>query len=629
MIVFFCIFQEKTLPLRTFTINRQKSLQMKNSLSLFLFSLFMAVTTANVSATSSVLSFPEALGYGAYATGGRGGVVYYVTRLDDALNSDGTPTEGTLRWALTTGDDTPRTVLFQVCGTIYLRSVLKLQHPNVTIAGQTAPGGGICIAGANIYVCKPNVIIRHIRFRAGDIPMKNYPALDVENTRNVIIDHCSFTWSMEECLTLYDTDSTTVQWCIIGEGLYCSKHTKGSRSYATQWGGEHGTMCYCLISNCLNRTPRFNGVRDEADLANGKRNHDAQVVNHFYNNVVFNWGKKNSVYGGENDTTKNHDAAGVPAGYNRVYMRNNYFRAGPATQAANMSERYFAQGSKKGDYGQWYLEGNMFEPENKFNPQKPAWHVDTLAKVNADNLYGYTRGYAYRAFNLDGAAANQDNFDRYILRALPDELAAVATLSASEAFEKVTSSAGAMLPRMDEQDKRMLAEAAGAIDPVFVGAAAPHNTGIIDSPDDIAFSREDYFYINDSVVAGGYPFLDAEEGDSVTLDTDGDGLPDLYEMEIGLDALDGADGAMITPEGYSQLELYLNGVASGAIDKSRYETEPYISQEPDAPVEPESIRTIYGNSNGLGCYDLQGRPLQEIPSQQVYIENGKSKMVME
>ena len=101
---------------------------MKHSLSFLLLSISLVVSAATMSATP-VLAFPEALGYGAYATGGRGGVVYYVTRLDDALNSDGTPAEGTLRWALTTGDDTPRTVLFQVCGTIYLQSVLKLQHP--------------------------------------------------------------------------------------------------------------------------------------------------------------------------------------------------------------------------------------------------------------------------------------------------------------------------------------------------------------------------------------------------------------------------------------------------------------------------------------------------------------------
>ena len=173
----------------------------------------------------------------------------------------------------------------------------------------------------------------------------------------------------------------------------------------------------------------------------------------------------------------------------------------------------------------------------------------------------------------------------------------------------------------------MLAEAAGSIDPQFVGPTAPANLGIIDSQEDITFAREDYFYVNDSTVMGGYPFLDAVEGDSLALDTDGDGLPDLYETEIGLDALDPADGATISSEGYSQLELYLNGVASGEIDKRRYETVPYSSQEPEAPAEPEGMRNIYCGASDNKRYDLQGRPLHEVQPQQVYIENGESKMV--
>ncbi|MGN1248252.1 MAG: hypothetical protein ACI4UO_06660, partial [Paludibacteraceae bacterium] len=341
-----------------------------------------------------------------------------------------------------------------------------------------------------------------------------------------------------------------------------------------------------------------------------------------------NWGKKNSLYGGENDTTKNHDADGTPLGYNRVYMLHNYFRAGPATLAANLSERYFVQGSKAWDYGQWYLEGNMFESDNKFNPQKPAWHADTLAKVNADNLYGYTRGYAYRAFNLDGALANADNYAKYVMDS--SQWAVVsgqwAVVSGQEAYQMVTTGAGATLPRQDEQDTRMLAEAAGSIDPQFVGPTAPANLGIIDSQENITFAREDYFYINDSTVMGGYPFLDAVEGDSLALDTDGDGLPDLYETEIGLNALDPADGAMLTEQGYTQLELYLNGVANGTIHKTRYETEPYTSQQPEAPAEPEGLfHTNTGATNGTR-YDLQGRPLQTTQPQQIYIENGQSKI---
>ncbi len=559
-------------------------------------------------------AFPTAEGYGKYASGGRGGNVYYVTRLDDC--PDTTLVEGTLRWALRSGDDTPRTVLFQVCGTIYLTSKLKLAHPNITIAGQTAPGGGICIAGANIYVCQPNIIIRHIRFRAGDMPKTNYPCLNVENTRNVIIDHCSFTWSMEECLTLYDCDSTTVQWSVIGEGLYNSKHHKGTRSYAMQWGGEHATMHHCLISNCLNRTPRFNGVRAEADLANGKHNHDAQVDNEFVNNVIFNWGKKNSLYGGENDTTKNRLADGTPAGYNHVYMVNNYFRCGPATQVIGLSQRYFVQGSKAGDYGRWFLSGNQFELSNPYNGAKPCWRDSVLQLVNEDNMYGYIANDPNRAFNLDGATADEAHYNRYVLSA-PTSTSGIVAEDAYAAYGAVTSSAGASLPRYDEQDSRMLREAAGIVEPQFAGSTKPAWLGIIDSQNDIRFSRQDCFFVGDAVVTG-YPFLDAVAGDSLALDTDADGLPDGYETETGLDPFDSADAAHITETGYSALEVYLNGVADGTIDKSRYEHLPYISQQPSLP---ESIpHTVHTSSHT--AYDLLGRPVAAPVPAVPYIKDG-------
>lgn len=561
-------------------------------------------------------AFPTAEGYGKYATGGRGGNVYYVTRLDDC--SDDNLVEGTLRWALRSGDDTPRTVLFQVCGTIYLNTKLKLAHPNITIAGQTAPGGGICIAGANIYICKPNIIIRHIRFRAGDIPNTNYPCLDVENTRNVILDHCSFTWSMEECLTLYDCDSTTVQWSIIGEGLYNSKHHKGQRSYATQWGGEHATMHHCLITNCVSRTPRFNGVRDEADLAHGKRNHDAQVDNEFVNNVIFNWGKRNSLYGGENDTTKNHDADGNPTGYNHVYMVNNYFRCGPTTLAAKLSQRYFVQGSCKSDYGRWLLSGNRFELSNPYNAPTSCWRDSVLELVNNDNLYGYTDNNPNRAFNLDGATADEAHYNRYIL-SVPTATSGIIAEDTQVAYHAVSTGAGASLPRYDEQDLRMLGEAAGTVNPQFAGATKPQWLGIIDSQHDIRFSRMDCFYVGDSVVTG-YPFLDALEGDSLALDSDFDGLPDEYELEIGLNPNNPADAAQLTDSGYSALEVYLNGVADGTIDKSRYEHIPYISKQ---PFLPENMGIPYiGHTSVHATYDLLGHPIAEPQSAIPYIREG-------
>lgn len=281
----------------------------------------------SLTAGAQQLAFPGAQGYGRYTTGGkaidaRGTKTYHVTSLDDCTDSN--LKEGTLRWALRTGDDTPRTIVFDVCGTIYLKSVLAMAHPNVSILGQTAPGKGICIAGYTLKISKSNVILRYLRFRAGDIPNKSMTSLDVENVKHIIIDHCSMTWSMEENLTMYDCDSTTVQYCILAEGLYLSKNAKGARSYATQWGGEHATMHHCLIANVNNRAPRFNGMRKHSKY---RGEHDQYVDNEFINNVVFNWGKPNSVYGGEN-----YQGANQGNSYNRVIMEGNYFKPGSNTQ---------------------------------------------------------------------------------------------------------------------------------------------------------------------------------------------------------------------------------------------------------------------------------------------------------
>ncbi|MBR3648402.1 MAG: Por secretion system protein [Paludibacteraceae bacterium] len=559
---------------------------------LLLLPLLLLSLTVGAQDSLRLTAFPGAEGYGKFVTGGRGGNVYYVTRLDDC--TDANLVEGTLRWALRSGDDTPRTILFKVCGTIYLTSKLKLQHPNVTIAGQSAPGGGICIAGCNIYVSKPNVIIRHIRFRAGDIPSSSYPALDMENTQNVIIDHCSFTWSMEECVTAYDTDSTTIQWSIIGEGLYNSKNKKGSRAYATQWGGEHSTMHHCLITNCLSRTPRFNGVRDDAQLNKGNHYHDAFVDSEFANNVIFNWGKPNSLYGGENDTTVNKDSLGIPVGYDHIYMVNNYFRCGPATLAAKMSSRYFVQGSKDRDYGRWYLSGNMFETGNKYNHTASVWTDANLQLVNDSNLYGFTESNSVRAFNLDGKSANQDTYDRYVL--LEQYASSELNLeTAAQAFASVCANAGATLPRLDEEDERLLAEAAGTRDPQFVGRTAPANLGIIDSQEDITFTCVDTFMVGNDTITS-YPYLGMLEGDTIAVDTDGDGMPDAWETAHGLNPADAADGNLCTLSalnaGYTNLEFFLNdgdGELSAPIPAGRpvpkVETALPMSREDNTKVQ--------------------------------------------
>lgn len=512
-----------------------------------------------------LISFPGADGYGRFTTGGRmidgrGSKVYYVTRLDDSNE------EGTFRWAATTGDDTPRTILFKVAGTIYITSRFSVK-PNTTIAGQTAPGGGICLAGYQLKL-QSNSIVRHIRFRAGDLPNKSMSMLDVENVQNIVLDHCTFSWSMEENLTMYDCDYTTVQWCIFSEGLYDSRNTKGARAYAAQWGGEHGTMHHCLISNCNNRTPRFNGVRASTN--------DRHVDNEFVNNVIFNWGKPNSLYGGENDKSCN--------GYNRTYMINNYFRPGPTTKNNTSSSRYFVGASNSNGVGQWLLKGNKFETGSKWAPTSNIWKDEVLEKVNADNLHGFINNSSERAVNLESVGQSQATYDTYILQE-PVEWSGLTYESADEAYEKVVTQAGASLPRYDEVDARILAEAAGEIDPQFAGrtesGSFSRGMGIINSPKDITLKDHDVFAAlyegdnaedNQEIDVTMYPRLQpvAEDYACQVVDTDGDGLPDAYETEVGLNPNDAFDGQKLTTSGYSNLELFLNGVADRTIDAKKY-----------------------------------------------------------
>lgn len=540
-----------------------------NKKFLFLIAVFLCCLGG---ATAQQLAFPGADGYGKYTTGGRGGEVCYVTRTDDC--PDNNLVEGTLRWALRHDNGgKPRTVLFATSGTIYLTSKLKMQYPDVSILGQTAPGGGITITGYPLYICKNNVIIRYVRFRAGDIPDESLTGLDMENCDNVILDHCSMTWSMEECLTAYDTDYTTVQWCIIGEGLYNSKNSKGARAYATQWGGEHSTMHHTLITNSMSRSPRFNGVRN---VSNNPGDHDQYVDSEFANNVVFNWGTNNGgSYGGENNPACN--------GYNRVYMINNYWRPGPNAG----SSRYFTNPSSP--YGEYYLSGNKFELSSKYAPKSTVWSDAELAKVNTDNYYGAVAGNSSRGINITGT-----NAETYLLKELPYALSGLTYETADDAFKSVTTKAGASLPRYDEVDSRLLAEAAGTADPRFKGGT--NSLGIIDSPNDVTLSYSDTYIVN-GVTYNNMPRMFVEGQDKYMRDSDADGMPDGYEDEAGLNKNDPADGNTVAENGYTNLENYLNGVADGTIDKTKYETSKvYVEPGPEV-TPPETVTVVFSNTD--------------------------------
>jgi len=276
---------------------------------------FLAVAFNTALAAERVPAFPGAEGYGAWATGGRGGRVIAVTNLADSG-------PGTLREALEESKE-PRIIVFRVAGLIDLKKRIRLGDGNVTVAGQTAPGEVfVSKAMAWFWAARAMSLSAICGSRQGDGAGEELDALSGEDCENVIIDHCSVSWATDETLTLYHNKNTTVQWCIISESLYRSAHHKGAHGYGGIWGGERSTWHHNLLAHHSSRNPRF--ARDEAPID-------------YRNNVIYNWGF-NSAYGGEGCS---------------VNMVANCYVPGPATAKPDRILEASGQG------GRWFIEDNL------------------------------------------------------------------------------------------------------------------------------------------------------------------------------------------------------------------------------------------------------------------------------
>jgi len=437
------------------------------------------------------IAFPGAEGFGKYTTGGRGGKVILVSNLND----NGA---GSLREAIAA--KTPHIIVFTISGTIHLESKLTITS-DVTIAGQTAPGAGICLADFPVDIKGSNIIVRYMRFRMGD---KNQRGGMVDGNggddafggtkyKNIIIDHCSMSWSTDEVCSIYSGDSTTLQWNLIAEPLNYSYHYEtGDTGYEHHgfggiWGGSHTSGHHNLFAHCNSRTPRFDG----------ERNIPEEFVD-FTNNVIYKWGS-NNVYAGEGGN------------YNLV---NNYYKPGPSTNS-KVRSRVLNPYKKlpKLSYGKFYLQGN---------------YVEGSKEVTDNNWLGVVMN--------EGTDA--DIPLSKVTVAFPAEPLHIQT--ASEAYASVLQQVGACLPVRDTLDQRIVQEVktgkGGLID---VQGHYPHGTAY-------------------SLTVNAWPDLKSLPA---PIDSDKDGMPDTWEIKNHLNANDSADAALYKlDKNYTNIEVYLNSL---------------------------------------------------------------------
>ena len=498
--------------------------------------LTLAASTLCGVSLAQAPAFPGAEGNGRYTTGGRGGNIIHVTNLKDS----GT---GSLRAAVS--GNSKKIIVFDVGGVIPLASDLKI-GANTTILGQTAPYPGITL---RYYTVEPgaNNIIRFIRVRRGQEKDVNdgADACWKRNVTSLILDHCSFSWSIDEVASFYDNNNFTMQWCTIGESLNNAGHGKGAHGYGGIWGGKLASFHHNMIAHVNNRAPRFNGARynwtgytSNTLYSQYKWANAVQAENvDFRNCLIFDWGG-GGCYGGPG------------GGY--INMVNNYYKSTPETKNKNrvtqvsiansttssdektyrdMTSRYYISGNYVYNYGANYdWKGVVFDSG-----------VQTIdgERYTKDSLYYYGQDVAH-VNNATGIPCVKIKLDAPMA-----PTGEVTTHSAETAYDKILAYGGASLYR-DDVDARYMSEAENDAS-TYTGSVTKVK-GRIDLVSD----------------ADGYTEKDFPTGSrAANFDTDNDGMPDVWETANGLNPNDASDAKTYTLDSkgyYTNLEVYANAL---------------------------------------------------------------------
>jgi len=458
---------------------------------------------------AKIPAFPGAEGGGAYTFGGRGGKVCVVTSLADSG-------PGTLRDACEQGG--ARIVVFNVAGIIHLKSPISIRAPYITIAGQTAPGDGVCVAGESVWIDTHDVVIRYMRFRRGatDVTRRD-DALGGNGVGNIMIDHVSASWGLDENMSMYrhvydkgdgskpeklPTVNITIQNSIFSEALDVYNHAFGSTI-----GGLNSTFMRNMWCSNISRNPSIGMYGDFG----------------FVNNVVFNWWNR-SADGGDHRS--------------RFNFINNYFKPGPITPLDKPIGHRILKPEGNRDktdanhYGQAYVAGNIMEGN---------------AAVTNDNWAGGVQ---------IGEMPDAGEFTKAIRVNEPFPIAKFPVMTAKEAYAYVPEHAGATLPKRDAVDKR-IAEQVRTGKILYTGGgpntankfikrrlpADSYKQGIITHPGQV----------------GGYPVYKG----TPYKDADNDGMPDSWETQHHLNPKDAKDAvADRDQDGYTNIEEFLNSVVT-------------------------------------------------------------------